>query len=472
MTPETYYGRPLTFRPGPEGTLKGIKVYCDFDRDAYYGRRQRQFKGMSVVATHIRNTVGDGDWSNVVPILTRDASVAIKHEEKEGTHFFVFNADRIQGEGGRSLYQRVVGGVVIEDGGLLDAFEKVKAVPAAFLQFLADDAAVRLFGSASAGDAKKWLPMTIRMLAASLSDEMDGNEDELLGDLQVDAAVVARAMSILLARVQNRDDVSAVLRVLDGLEEERRAYFASNPEVVRLVAQNDITTADIEGWAYRRGQLSIFKKMLDAKEQVVLYKDEHGITSDGEEGAWQHFFERNRWIFGLALDFFFNEGVDKEKLEQIVVGANLLSVGKRPDAVMASAGLIRNLCFVEIKTPRKHLIGELYRGEVWSPGTELSGGVAQVQKTVHKALRVFQESFKMENDEGAEYGGLIFSIQPRAVLVVGSLTEFRTEAGAIRKHVYSSFELYRKSLWMPEVVTFDELYERSRALVAGHIDLD
>ena len=34
--------------------------------------------------------------------------------------------------------------------------------------------------------------------------------------------------------------------------------------------------------------------------------------------------------------------------------------------------------------------------------------------------------------------------------------------------VYSSFELYRKNLTSPEIITFDELYERARFIVKNN----
>lgn len=52
-------------------------------------------------------------------------------------------------------------------------------------------------------------------------------------------------------------------------------------------------------------------------------------------------------------------------------------------------------------------------------------------------------------------------------LVIGSLNEFVTDHG-INAHRYRSFELFRRNTANPEVMTFDELYERARFIVRHH----
>src|ERR1019366_6764613 len=53
---------------------------------------------------------------------------------------------------------------------------------------------------------------------------------------------------------------------------------------------------------------------------------------------------------------------------------------------------------------------------------------------------------------------------PRSFLVIGSLAQFQTEHG-INEDKYSSFELFRRNIASPEIVTFDELYSRATYIV-------
>ena len=49
-------------------------------------------------------------------------------------------------------------------------------------------------------------------------------------------------------------------------------------------------------------------------------------------------------------------------------------------------------------------------------------------------------------------------------MVIGSLDEFRVDNG-INEQKFSSFELFRRNMVNPEVITFDELFERARFIV-------
>ena len=55
---------------------------------------------------------------------------------------------------------------------------------------------------------------------------------------------------------------------------------------------------------------------------------------------------------------------------------------------------------------------------------------------------------------------------PKSFLVVGSLKEF-TAAKGVNEARHRSFELFRPNL-NPEIITFDELYERARFIVHQH----
>ena len=48
--------------------------------------------------------------------------------------------------------------------------------------------------------------------------------------------------------------------------------------------------------------------------------------------------------------------------------------------------------------------------------------------------------------------------------MIGSMAEFSTENG-VNKDKLRSFELLRKNIVSPEIITFDELYERARFIV-------
>jgi hypothetical protein len=56
---------------------------------------------------------------------------------------------------------------------------------------------------------------------------------------------------------------------------------------------------------------------------------------------------------------------------------------------------------------------------------------------------------------------------PKAFLVAGNLGEFVADKG-VNEEKHRSFELLRRNTLTPEIITFDELYERARFIVHQH----
>jgi hypothetical protein len=132
---------------------------------------------------------------------------------------------------------------------------------------------------------------------------------------------------------------------------------------------------------------------------------------------------------------------------------------------MKTRGLISSLCFVEIKTHKTELLhSKPYRRECWRISDELGGCVSQIQKTIQKAIKDIQTKIEFKNPFGEPTGEIAFLYLPKSFVVVGSLNEFKTATG-INEQKYSSFELFRRSVYCPEIITFDELFERAKYIV-------
>jgi hypothetical protein len=212
----------------------------------------------------------------------------------------------------------------------------------------------------------------------------------------------------------------------------------------------------------QEGFIKIFKNLISDSQIFEDFKVTNQITKN--EGVWQYFFESNTWIFGYGLNYIFNSPLSGKKLEQVVSGYNVFSAGKRIDALMQTKGLISSLCFGELKTHKTPLISKEYRPESYSISNELAGGIAQVQRTIQKSLKDLNTKLDLKDAERNPTGESIFLYQPKAFLIIGSLNEFATENG-INEDKYSSFELFRRNIHNPEIITFDELYERARYIV-------
>jgi hypothetical protein len=110
------------------------------------------------------------------------------------------------------------------------------------------------------------------------------------------------------------------------------------------------------------------------------------------------------------------------------------------------------------------LMQDNYRVGVWQPSKELAGAVAQTLMSVDGMERQFQRMLIMKDAQGNPTGEEAVIARPRSVVVCGSLTEFVTPNG-MNEDRFRSFELYRRHLVAPDVITFDELYERAKLIV-------
>lgn len=242
-----------------------------------------------------------------------------------------------------------------------------------------------------------------------------------------------------------------------------KALLQGKPEVLAQLVENEDLHRDVVATTYRRNELNKFERLLGEPDyfEAELAAGNHR----GPEALWQAFFEQNRWIFGYGLFHVATEAFDSRKLEQTVAGATVMSDGKRVDALLRTKGRVGALCFVEIKTHRTELLQRKeYRPSVWAMSDELAGAIAQVQKTVDLAERSLQRVLRPTNDEGAPTGVESYLVRPRSVVVCGTLAEFETPHG-INGEKYTSFELLRRQLIGPELITFDELLERARMIV-------
>jgi hypothetical protein len=138
------------------------------------------------------------------------------------------------------------------------------------------------------------------------------------------------------------------------------------------------------------------------------------------------------------------------------------AAGKRADAVLRTAGALSAIVLVEIKHPGSQLLGKEYRSDCWSIGNEVAGGVAQCQATAAWAKENLTPSLKIRDAEGFNVDS-VQVCRPRSILVAGSLEQFKRN-GNLNRPMYESFERFHRSVRDPEIVTFDEMYERASAV--------
>uniref|UniRef100_Q31FQ7 Shedu protein SduA C-terminal domain-containing protein n=1 Tax=Hydrogenovibrio crunogenus (strain DSM 25203 / XCL-2) TaxID=317025 RepID=Q31FQ7_HYDCU len=245
-------------------------------------------------------------------------------------------------------------------------------------------------------------------------------------------------------------------------DKQAKSLLHENQELFAEVLRSEVTTEDLIAVGYRKKQLEVYEKLLTNQSYFNSIKDKKKCTN---ESLWQKYYEKNPWIFGYGLGYIFLSGLDDKKLEQVVQGHSLDSHGKRVDALMKTKGIISNICFVEIKTHLTDLLdSKPYRSGCWAPSKELVGAISQVQGTVASAIENLSIKINPTDKDGNLTGEEIYNYQPKSYLVIGSMAEFVSENG-VNKDKLRSFELLRKNTTNPEIITFDELYERAKFIV-------
>jgi hypothetical protein len=234
-------------------------------------------------------------------------------------------------------------------------------------------------------------------------------------------------------------------------------------DAVRTYLGGQITEQDVQMLLNRRASLEYFKSLM---ENDAFFLKERTRLGKESEAVWQAFFEDNSWVFGYGLILVACEHFKREKLEQITTGSNVFTgAGKRGDSIMRTKGLIQTLLFAEIKKHDERLLeARPYREpDVYQGSRQLTGAVAQVQKTAHKALRDLQDLHR-EHDPGGRFLFEISTIRPRQIVIIGNLGSL-FENGEVNVEKMTAFEMYRRSQQGVEIITYDELYQRARFIV-------
>lgn len=196
-----------------------------------------------------------------------------------------------------------------------------------------------------------------------------------------------------------------------------------------------------------------------AAKRMALAEFQNNLSANLSEPDWQRFFEQNSWIFGHGLNYVFLNKIGR-KLEMQTTGSAFDRSGKRADGLMRTRAEVSQYVLVEIKRNDTDLLQATeYRSGCWSVSHELSNAVTQTQKTMFDFT---QNRFRDHQRDkfGNDTGGTVYAVEPRSFLVIGNLAEVRGNDDKI-----ACFELYRRNIRAPEILTFDELFQRASCIV-------
>lgn len=201
---------------------------------------------------------------------------------------------------------------------------------------------------------------------------------------------------------------------------------------------------------------------LHSNRKIVLLEFKENINNNKkDEGYWQQFFMKNNWIFGYGLNYQFLNIIGEQP---DYGGRNYTGKGsQRGDYLAKTSGETKFTVLVEIKTPKAQLFTYKKNGDLDENrngacllSRHILGGVSQIQ--------INSRTWSLDSQEKKNAKILeknkIYTIQPKGILVIGNTSEFKENEDMI-----NTFEEYRRNTFNPEIITYDELYERAKFIV-------
>jgi hypothetical protein len=167
---------------------------------------------------------------------------------------------------------------------------------------------------------------------------------------------------------------------------------------------------------------------------------------NSKEEFWHQLFRDNSWLLAQLL---LHPVIIFE--DKAYVGGKRLdnTGGKVPDFLLQN-NLTTNVLVLEIKTPVTRLLGNDYR-QTYSVSAELSG-------TINQALSYKQHLLNYFHPLARETDKVFETFDPKCVIIAGNTDEIDS------KEKKGAFELFRNQLKNVEIVTYDELFEKAKAM--------
>ncbi|MCI1751727.1 MAG: DUF4263 domain-containing protein [Flavobacteriales bacterium] len=232
--------------------------------------------------------------------------------------------------------------------------------------------------------------------------------------------------------------------------------------VKQVLAEGRITSTDLVNIGYRKQQLQLYHDFLHVHGSLEHYRVAQalgqGVTG---EKLWQHFFQKNPWIFGYGLDYRYMSILQREFHASSTDADGSGSVIN--DYLMADK---RFTVFVEIKKPETELFraARPQRANTWGLSHELTDAVSQVlEQKASGQLRLEQGGLYDEQGELITQAGH----DSKVILLIGSWKQLeRPGVSAQEKAIKTkTLELFRRDSRNIKILTYDELYDRAAHIV-------
>lgn len=174
-----------------------------------------------------------------------------------------------------------------------------------------------------------------------------------------------------------------------------------------------------------------------------------------QESYWQ----RQIMEFPFVLSQLFAVPTVIHQREAYVGGKNVSNQGGNVTDFLLRSEVTNNAVVVEIKTPMTSLLqAQSVRGGTYNVSSGLSAAVQQVLTQRQTLTEEYLSMRGRDQDHPTAFNS-------RCVVIVGNTREFQDEHEDLNRDKVRSFELYRSNQRHVDIVTYDELFQKTKTLI-------
>jgi hypothetical protein len=194
-------------------------------------------------------------------------------------------------------------------------------------------------------------------------------------------------------------------------------------------------------------------RKLNTAVGVQTLKSAYDLWNKHKRNPAEEFWQQTLTENSFVLEYVFSWPCTIVKGKAYVGGKNISNTeGKIVDFLVKNR-ITENAALIEIKTPQTPLLGRQYRQGVMNVSEDLSGSILQALDYKRSLDQHYHSLTQGQQD--------LFSVfDPKAVVLIGNARE-----GLVGMDRRKSFELFRNQMSNVNVITFDELFEKTAQLI-------
>ena len=192
---------------------------------------------------------------------------------------------------------------------------------------------------------------------------------------------------------------------------------------------------------------------LNAAIGLQSLKTALSVWESNADNSSEEFWQKSLAEHSFVLEQVFSWPVSIVKDKAYLGGKSIYNTGGNIVDFLMRNRLTQSAALIEIKAPSTQLLGALYRSGVYNTSNELSGSIMQTLNYKHS----LQENFALLTNGQDD---LFDSFNPQCAVIIGN-----GEVELDNKSKTKSFELFRHQIPGLLVITFDELFNKTRQLI-------